>query len=525
MNLSRRTGSLVPPPAWADANAAASPGLTRGFVVMVTLLGAVLRLYQITGQSLWVDEMLTWQTIRPGIAAGFGEQILDSIQGPLYMAIVWPLVRLQESALMLRLPSALAGIITIPLFGLFVARALGGSAARLATLLLALNPFHVWYSQEGRGYALLILFAVLMGLAYLGLARRDAGYRQAVLFALATAGAVLSNLGGMFLWAAMGLGVLLFRFPTRGRHWLLWGLGFGAGLILVAPWLLKASGIWAIDRIVPGAGTGAALRGETTFSFLAWPYSLQTFFYGYSLGPSLRELHQPDRMAILRGAWPVLAAGAVPVAVGLVAGLTSLGRKRAFLLIWVVVPVLILTVLALRNVKPWNPRYVAMVVPWVLCLAAWGLSRLPRRWGLATTVLLAGLTLWSLGGYYWNGRYAKADVRAAAGFVETNNTDRAPVLAPVVTSVFSFYHRGPEEVIGTFGLPALQDENEADAYVARTLAGRDGCWLVLAREWYFDPGGHLPRALSRSGHLRLRYTAANVRVYQWARHQAGEATP
>jgi 4-amino-4-deoxy-L-arabinose transferase-like glycosyltransferase len=515
MNKTSRTGSLVPPPGWARDDSTGKVELSSGFLLIATLLGAVLRLYSLTGQSLWVDELLTWQMIRPGVPAGFIEQILDSIQGPLYMAVIWPLVRLQDSALMLRLPAAIAGIATIPLFGLVVSRLLGGRAARLAVLLLALNPFHVWYSQESRGYSLLMMFSVLMALAILALGRRKSGYGLALLFALASAGAVWSNLGGIFLWLGMGLGVLLFHFPANRRQWILWGLAFGAGMLLVSPWLLKASGIWAVDRVLPGSGLGESLRGETTFSPLAWPYTLQTFFYGYSLGPSLRELHQPDRMAVLRTALPVLVLGAVPVGLGLVAGLFRIDRKRGQLIVWIIVPMLILTLLALRNVKPWNPRYLAMVFPWVLAFTAYGLASLPRRAGLAATLLLSCLTLWSLGGYYWNGRYFKADVRAAATQLETSNPEGDPILVPVVTSVFKYYYKGSGEVIDTYGLPVLGGSQDAEEFCDRVLAGRTKCWLVLAREWYFDPGGHLPRALSRRGHLRLETTAAGVRVYGW----------
>lgn len=518
-------GSLVPPPDWAASQNVDKPGLGPGFLVVATVLGAVLRLYALTGQSLWVDEMLTWQMIRPGVPWGFFEQILDSIQGPLYMAVVWPLLRLQDSALMLRLPAALAGIATIPLFGLVMSRLLGGRAARLAVLLLAVNPFHVWYSQEGRGYAFLVMFSVLMALAFMAVARKRSGAVQALLFALATAGAVLSNLGGMFLWAAMGLTVLVFHFPDGKRRWGLWCLAFGVGLVLVAPWLLKAAGIWAVDRMVPGSGTGAALRGETTFSPLAWPYTLQTFFYGYSFGPSLRELHQPDRLTVLKGSWPLLLAGAVPVVLGLMSGLLRPAKNRGLLLVWIFVPLLILTLLALRNVKPWNPRYVAMVLPWVLALAAGGYARLPRRWGLAATVLLTCLTLWSLGGYYGNGRYAKADVRAAAAFLAEANSEGAPMIAPVITNVFKYYYQGSGEVIASFGFPVLADEDQAAAFCDRTLADRSRCWLVLGREWYFDPAGHLPRALSRRGHLRLVFTAPGVRTYHWDQMSTGDIEP
>ncbi len=46
--------------------------------------------------------------------------------------------------------------------------------------------------------------------------------------------------------------------------------------------------LWAVDRMVVGAATGEALRGESTFSLDALPYTVFSFFYGYSLGPSLR---------------------------------------------------------------------------------------------------------------------------------------------------------------------------------------------------------------------------------------------
>ena len=178
--------------------------------------------------------------------------------------------------------------------------------------------------------------------------------------------------------------------------------------------MLKATGIWAVDRIVPGAGTGASLRGETTFSWLALPYSLFTFFFGNSLGPSLRDLHQPDRIALLKNWIPVLGIAALPVGIGLAAGLRGMTRRRIFLLAWILVPMALLLLLAGRNVKPWNPRYVLAVLPWVLAIAAHGLARLPSRPGLLAALLLTGLSLWSLGNYYWNGNYAKADVRAAA---------------------------------------------------------------------------------------------------------------
>lgn len=516
--MSRETAAhhLVPPPDWLDTRAPDDEGPSTGFLLAVTLVAAALRFIDLTGPSLWVDELLTWQVVRPGPDRIFHEQILDCIQGPLYMTVVWPLVRTLEAEWALRLPSVVAGILAVPLFGAVAGRLVPGRPARLALLVFALNPFHLWYSQEGRGYAFLILFSLAAAWVYLEMLRSGPTSGRAVLFGLAAAAAAWSNLGAIFLWVAMAATILLVDRPDRPRGWTPWVLGFGLAALLTAPWLLKASGIWAVDRILPGA-TGAALRGETTFDLMAIPYTLQAFFYGFSLGPSTAELHQPDRMAVVRSALPLLAVAALPVGLGLLASVRRPNRSFWRLLLWAAVPLLILAVLSVRNIKPWNPRYVAMALPWFLILVSVGLTHLPRRVGLALTLVLTAMTLWSVGNHFGDGRYAKADLRRAVVAVEEANADADPILVPVVTAVFDFYHRGGGRTIGTYGLPPLGGAEEADRFVAARLGDTNACWYVAARSWYFDPGGHLPVALARAGHLRRTGGFDGVEIYRWER--------
>ncbi|MCB1183031.1 glycosyltransferase family 39 protein [bacterium] len=510
--------SWVPRADWLDRREAAPAGVGGRVVWVLTLVGALLRILFVTRPSVWVDEMLTWRAVHPAAGYGFVEQFLDTIQGPLYLAAVWPLTHARDTELMLRLPALLAGIVAVPLFGLLAGRVLAPRGARLALLLFALNPFLVWYSQEGRGYSFLLLFAVLTGWAYLELVRRGPVPGAVVGFGLAGAAMVLSNLSGVFLLAAMGLSLLTLHRPATGRAWGGWIFAFALAVLLSAPWLLKAAGIWAIDRVVPGAETGAALRGETTFSPLAVPYAFFTFLFGYSLGPSLRELHQPDRLAVLMGYAPVLGAAGVAAAVAVGAGLGDRERRRTVLLaLWIAVPVAVLILLAVRNVKPWNPRYVAVVVPWLLLLAGAGLARLPRRIELGVAGLLVGLTVWSLGGYYGADKYAKADVRAAVAHVAAARPASGTVLVPVVTTVYAYYDRGGHELLDSFGWPPLASPAEADRFVAAVLAGHDFCRVVLARAWHFDPQGLLPAALSRAGLLRTEATFPGVVVMTWER--------
>ena len=215
----------------------------------------------------------------------------------------------------------------------------------------------------------------------------------------------------------------------------------------------------------------------------------------------------------------------MPVTLGLAGSLVGMDRRRVTLWLWVLVPVLVLTLLAMRNVKPWNPRYVAMVLPWLLALTGWGLARLPRRLSVGGTLLLIGLTLCSLGNYYGNAKYAKADVRSAAAFLTEANPGNDALLVPVVSSVVKYYYMGEADVVETHGRQVLADQPAAEEFCAEVLTGRTACWLVLGREWYFDPAGHLPRAMSRLGHLRLAHEAPGVRVYGWTRKEPAARQP
>lgn len=523
MSPDHRRSPFVPPADWladVDTPNVGAPG--AAFLLGMTILAAVPRLLGLRAESLWVDEIMTWQSIRPGIGLDFWEQVHDTIQGPLYTAVAWLLVRMGDPALMMRLPMAVAGVLTIPLFGVLAGRLVDGRSARLAVLLLAINPFHVWYSQEGRGYAFLMLFAVAASLAYLDLAAGRLRRRHITAFILAVSACVLSNLSGLFLWGAMAVAMTFVDRPRLGRDRLLVALAFGGVLLVTMPWLLQAAGIWAVDRIVPGAETGAALRGETTFTWAAVPYTLLSFFYGYSLGPSLAELHRPDRLALVQAALPLLAVAGLAVAVALVAGVGRRpDRARARLLVFALVPVLVLLALALRNVKPWNPRYVSVVLPFAVLLAARGLVRLPRAAGAVTATVLLGLTVWSLGAARSDPRYFREDIREAVRVVAAAAAPGDPVLVPVVTGVYEYYDAGRRPLIDTYRRAPLDTPGDADAFCGEVLAGRERCWVVLARDWDFDPRGLLGDALGRIGNLRLVAQPAGARIYAWERSTAG----
>ncbi len=535
MSDATRQDSLVPPGGWLEGDGQwSAAGCGAGYLVLVTLLALALRLLRLDGMSLWIDEIFTWGLVAPGRGYDFGEQILAAYQGPLYHAAVWPLLRWQDSAFMLRLPAALAGTLAVPLLGVFAARLGGRQAGRLAALLLALSPFAVWYAQEARGYSFLILFSVASGLALLHALQRGLDLPRALLLAVLVFGGLASNFAFVFLLLAYGVTVLWWARPRTAGSWALWSLALGGGVLLAAPWLLEALGIWEVGRVVPGAATGESLRGETTFSIWALPFSGWSLFYGFSLGPALRELHL-DRLGAVREHAPVILVGAVVALAALLPLLRGWDRRRTLLLLWVVVPLVGVVLLAVRNVKPFNVRYVAAALPWLVTLVALGLARVGPRPRLFIGGAVALLFAASLVNLHADPRYAKADVRGAMVAMAAAGGPARPILAPAVGPVVR-YHReqqglatGP--VLGCWDEATLRDAAMADALVARQLGGLEEAWVVWARSWYLDPGQRLPSALARAGRLERIHEGPGVALDLWRRTDApapagdGDAPP
>jgi hypothetical protein len=130
-------------------------------------LGAAFRFYGLAHQGFWFDEANTAQLVRfsPGKMLGLLPQ--SESTPPLYYCVAWVWARIfgfDEAGL--RSLSALCGVLTIPVAYLVGARLISRRAGVIATALTACSPLLIWYSQEARSYAMLILLTALSLLAF-----------------------------------------------------------------------------------------------------------------------------------------------------------------------------------------------------------------------------------------------------------------------------------------------------------------------------------------------------------------------
>ena len=130
-------------------------------LAVITLLGLGLRFYRL-GSDLWIDEIAPLRMY--GNLSMF--QVMGTYLGSNNHLLNTILVNGSVSAFgahewAVRLPAVLFGIATIPTFYWVARMALPRFASLGAALLVAVSYHHIFFSQNSRGYAAYLFFAVL----------------------------------------------------------------------------------------------------------------------------------------------------------------------------------------------------------------------------------------------------------------------------------------------------------------------------------------------------------------------------
>lgn len=203
------------------------------WLAIAVAAGAALRVAA-ARQTLFGDELASYWDIH---SHGFGG-LISALRGthieitpPLFFALAWLTSHIGPAAAWLRLPSLIAGTLTIPAVYAVGARTVGRAAGLVAAALTALSPFMIYYGSEARAYALLMLLLTLSTLALVraaetGRARWWAAYAACSCAALYTHYTGVFYLAAQFLW-------LLWAHPRRWRAAVLANLAVLVGL---APW-------------------------------------------------------------------------------------------------------------------------------------------------------------------------------------------------------------------------------------------------------------------------------------------------
>jgi 4-amino-4-deoxy-L-arabinose transferase-like glycosyltransferase len=213
------------------APAPAARATARRFLASVwaaVLAGAVVRLVGLDRLSLWLDETTSVRIARQSPAAIW--QDVGDTHPPLYHLLLHGWLLLGTGDGWVRLLSSLLGIATVPALYALGCALVGRRVALGAAWLLALLPWHIWYSQEARMYAAVALLgtlALLAGARWL----RQPGPGWAAAYVLCTLAGLYCEYSMFVLWPAAVVALpVLTRWP-RGRAAVAW-LGLQLAVLL-----------------------------------------------------------------------------------------------------------------------------------------------------------------------------------------------------------------------------------------------------------------------------------------------------
>jgi mannosyltransferase len=263
----------------------------------LTAAAAAIRFAPLGVQSFHHDEVITVMRVIPG---SFG-QMLHEVKAsesnpPLYYVLAWGWAReFGRDEWGIRSLSALVGTLTVPL-GYPIGRQLASRRVGLIlTGLLAFDPMLIWYSQEARSYALLVLFGAASFLFFLRALDTRRG-RDLALWAVASALALGSH---YFAFFAVGIEAVWLAVALRDR------------------WKVVLPALAAVGAV--GASLLPLIAAQTNPNHIGWieesPLSARFFQTGVSflVGETGHVIAEPPRVhyAVLPAIGVALAAPAL----------------------------------------------------------------------------------------------------------------------------------------------------------------------------------------------------------------------
>jgi len=505
-------------------------------VLVLTLIGAALRLYNLSGQGFGLDEMYTLR-YATGLEAQVGEEyegeVIDAQRFRDWLAShrsLQPMTMIEEtyksepshpplyyllanlslaafgvSEFALRFPSALFGALTIPFMFLLGRRLHSSEAGVLGAAIFTFAPFQIYYSQSARMYSMLCFLAVVSIWLVVELSFRREEGRDWAAWRLWAGWAGVTAVGSylhyyyVFALAIEFLFVVVRHF--RDRIFLKrWFVVLGLGLLPFLPWLALRIFHHTLEGVAwlngnSGAGSLISAAGDGLLGFV-WtdeqrPYKAVWF-------------------------WTVL----------LVIGILSVKRQKGLWLlpIWMVLPpaVVVTLDLLLGTQASTVPRYYIVASPALYLLMACGILTI-RPPALSKVVAGAGLVYLAVGGYLT----AEGTIRTKAEFKQvgleiarTSNPDDAVIVfsaVPTDSVMLLSYYMDRQKRFGRF---LVQNAGEINLDQAMKQIGTgDHVTLVLSyvqKPQAFDPGS-VTRRIPDLKFAEMRKYRPYLNVYKFER--------
>ncbi len=437
-------------------------GKEKIILILIVILGLGLRLINLN-QSLWLDEASQAQMSSMSIRGIWFDRQAD-FHPPLFYIISHYWLALGTNEVWLRLLPVIFGVVAIPMV-YFLAREFGEAKLGLmSAFLLAINPFHIYYSQEFRSYSLLALLGVISFYLY---------YKKSKWLGVINALCLYTHYSGIFILIAQG-----FHSLVLDRKKLKFTIGnLLITLLLFLPWVPQ---FWAqlktgvnIDAFLPG------WRNILTISPLkAVPLILFKLVAG-RIDITPKYIYAVYIVFVL--------------AVTFLAIILSRGKRR-LLYSWVFIP-LIASILLSFFIPQTQPFRLIFILPGLLILLAESCLRFPKVFiALVVYISIVGNYM-----YFTRPRLQREQWREASKFLQQT---KVPVVVKFSGpfAPMTWYAPNLKVVPAVLKFPAR--EPETSTIIGNSIHGLHDLYLLQYLTGLTDPENIVDRSIENLGFVK-----------------------
>jgi uncharacterized membrane protein len=454
-------------------------------LALIILLGAVLRIYDLGSESIWLDEAESIYESTLGLI----EISSHSNQPPLYFVILnWWINLWGTSEIALRSLSAIFGILAICIT-YFVGKDLfGHKVGLLGSFIAAISQFHIYHSQDARAYSLLLLLSLLAYLFFIKILKQDKIWYYPCYF-LATLCLGYTHIYGLFILASQIFYFLLFWKRCRPQRirlvstFIVMLISLSPLAILLGPKVISMTGhgFWipqpslsnlfgTLFEYTSGFSIPQLSPDSTGSTFpTIGKYILLTIFLALALLNLFSLNKRKDKRITTK-------PHSIPKETTRKSGPESI-NELLLLVLWLCFPIVIPFVASQIITPFYMTRYTIGASPALYLLVAKGMNILGRKNLYSVLIAITILSFIGLHSYYVN--TVKEQWREVADLVEnkSNEGDVIVFYTWYVQRPFDYYYTGD---LPEFGVPKNADAREIALSVENALQGKDRLWLIIS---------------------------------------------
>jgi len=447
-------------------------------IVLLAILsiGLFLRIYDLGGESIWLDERCSVRFASLNVSDIFFLQ--GEKNPPLYYIILhWWINIFGDSETSIRLPSVIFGFLSIFMIYKIGNQLFNKDVGLLSSLLSGLSVFHIRYSQEARTFSL-CAFLTLLSIYFFIRLIEDRSFKHLISYTLASTLLMYSHLYGLFIIISQNIYLVVLFFLSKELFKLnikRWILAQFLLIVLFIPWIqifiAQTFGFVKGDTWIPIPSLLSIVKSFGAYSsrgilllllFLSLlPFSIIKY-EGIGTGIDKRNIFK----SIITYCQNIRLLNT---------------NKVLLLLVWLLTPIILPFTVSLFSTPIYATKYTIVSSPAFYLLIAKGISNISHKYLKVTVIsIIIVLSLVYIREYYT--KIDKEQWREVANYIDTNanNDDLLLFNASYCQQVFDYYSKEIYLTKKPFPRGGRNVDKKIIKELAPTVEGHKRVWVILA---------------------------------------------